>query len=108
MGRIINVKSETEGTIKWRSWSNENVEKKTATKKTNKQKHRNLESSISECGEAHIIRAQSNCTAYNGTWYNMTCWFQEQTDPDVYENVYHLANFSGKVDIKSPSDEYFQ
>ena len=60
------------------------------------------------CGEPHIIRAQSNCTTYNGTWYNMTCWFEDQTEPDVYNNVQHLANISGAVDIKSPSDEYFQ
>ena len=38
----------------------------------------------------------------------MTCWFEDQTEPGVYDNVQHLANISGAVDIKSPSDEYFQ
>ena len=59
----------------------------------------------SECGESHLIVAQSNCTRYNGTWYNMTCFHETHAQ---YDEVSDIVNQTGKVELKSPSDEYFQ
>ena len=56
--------------------------------------------------------ASENCTLYNGTWFNETCYTVDGVGQYRYnytlEEV-NKSNFdSNSNDTKSPSDEYFQ
>ena len=64
--------------------------------------------SFPACAEPSILVAQSNCSAYNGTWYNRTCFSSVDTMADVYEEVVRLGNSTPPRIMVSPSDEYFQ
>lgn len=57
---------------------------------------------IVACSEPEQFK---NCSQYNGTWYNQTCWTLDQHGSDTFNFFEQLVNQTGR---KSASYEYFQ
>ena len=42
---------------------------------------------FSACGSMGGLSGVTNCSNYNGTWWNGTCYTVEEVGPDVYQTV---------------------
>ena len=67
------------------------------------------------CGGVSTILAEKNCTQYNGTWFNSTCYAENAAPAAAYAILNVTANGSmvthdnlTEFKARSPADEYFQ
>ncbi|XP_013399591.1 sodium- and chloride-dependent glycine transporter 1 [Lingula anatina] len=53
--------------------------------------------------------AEKNCTAYNGTYFNDTCYSIESHGWDIYNYIQNVSNLTSEEELKrvNPSDEFF-
>ncbi|XP_064650709.1 sodium- and chloride-dependent glycine transporter 1-like isoform X4 [Lineus longissimus] len=58
------------------------------------------------CSLLGIAEAR-NCTNYNGTYFNHTCFTIDEYGEDMFYHVQNLSNLTEVPQPKSPSDEYF-
>ena len=60
------------------------------------------------CGGLHELMAEKNCTKFNGTWYNTTCWSEGELPAHVQLAMANVTNQTASlVEARSPADEYF-
>ena len=60
---------------------------------------------VSDCMTMEKQIVKNNCTSYNGTFWNSTCFYKDMVDNTEYDKI---ANLSAECKPASATDEYFQ